>query len=78
MKMMLRMMPFWLSIPNLQVSHMNLNRFWIIMSYKFVIIFIAKFWSSGKIDPTKDPIGKTLVLYVRGFLLLFLRMKTLH
>ena len=38
----------------------------------------AKFWSSGKIDLTKGPLGKTLVLYVRRFLLLFSRMKTLH
>ena len=38
----------------------------------------GKFWSSGKIELTKDPLGKTLVLYVRGFLLLLLRTKTLH
>ena len=48
------------------------------MSYKLLIIFVAKFWSSEKIDVMKDTLEKTLVLYVRGFLLLFSRTKTLH
>ena len=48
------------------------------MSYKLVIIFIAKFCSSGKIDLMKGPLGKTLVLYARDFLLMFFRTKTLH
>ena len=58
---------------------MSLRGFWIYMSYERVIIFVAKFWCScGKIDPTKDPLGKTLVLYVRAFILFFSRIKTLH
>ena len=36
-----------------------------------------KFLLSGKTDLTKVPLGKTLALYKKGFLILFLRMKTL-
>ena len=68
----------WSSLPNFLVNHTNLKGLWIIMSYVLIIIFVTKFWSSGKIYLTKDPLGKTLVLYIRGFLLLFLRIKILH
>ena len=69
---------FWSSLPNLLVNHMNLKGFLIVMSYVLITMFVPKFWSSGKIDPMKDPFGKTLVLYVIGFLLLFLRTKSLN
>ena len=72
------MREFWSSQPNLLVNHMSLRGFWIVKNYKLIIIFVAKFWSSGKIDLTKYPLEKTLVLYVRGFLPLFSRTKTLH
>ena len=59
------MTEFWLSVPNLQVNHTNLNKFWIIMSYELAIMFVTKYWSSGRIGMTKDPlifVDKTLIL----------------
>ena len=57
---------------------MSLRGFWRVMSYLLIIIFIAKFWLDGKIALTKNPLGKNLLLYIRGLLLLLSRAKILH
>ena len=56
---------------------MSPKRFWIVMSFVLAIMFASKFSLSRKIDLTKVPFGITLTLYREGFLILFLRTKTL-
>ena len=52
-------------------NHMNLKRFWIVMSYVLITMFVAKYWPSGNINSKKGPLGKTLVLCKKGFLFCF-------
>ena len=42
------------------VNCMSLREFWIVMSYKLVIMFVAKHWSSERIGLTRIHLGKYL------------------